>query len=306
MAIDPQHPLIIEHITEMLAEGLDVSNIALKISDYDGTVYMITGIAETMIAFIMISEEIKSIGDAVGYEALEHYLQGFQADRSSPNQYSIIVDKSLLPIEKVQRDIAVKEIARKFSMIRTVFLSGPYFKALAIVKQDGTCPPQQVNIRKNEKLWIISGNARVTFVLQILYKDNNDSSLARIFLQEVQDSKKLIANAPVISFGAAPPENISQFRPKAEGLFLSITLLKDQINNPTEQAKWLCGFRQYLSYHIHTCKTYLHMRMRKRTEILLGVLRQAVPEKLEEKIFKKARAVKGIKEDQRIINNFKS
>ena len=48
------------------------------------------------------------------------------------------------------------------------------------------------------------------------------------------------------------------------------------------------------------------MRMRKRTDLLHNALKQAVPEKLEEKTFKKVRAVKGIKEDQRIINNFKS
>ena len=306
MAIDPHHPLIVETITGMLTEGVDVSNISMKIADFDGTLYMIGGLTESIIGFTLVSEEVKSIGDAGGYEALDQHLQGFQTARTSSNEYSVIIDKSQLPVVKQQRDIAVHEIADKLSIIRTVFLSGPFFTALATAKSGASLPIKQINIRKNEKLWIMSGDGRAAFIFQIIYKDSNDTSLAKIFLQEFQDSKKTINNAPVISFGPAPPDSISQFRPKAEGLYLSLTLLRDQISNPVEQAKWLSGFRQYLSYHIHSCKTYLHMRMRKRTDLLHNALKQAVPEKLEEKTFKKVRAVKGIKEDQRIINNFKS
>lgn len=305
MAIDPHHPLIVDTLTTMLREDIDVSAINVKIPDFDGTLYVIGGVTDTIIAFTMLSEEAKSIGEAGGYEAIEHYLQGFQSDRSASNQFSVIIDKAQLPSAKDQRTLAVQEIAQKFSTFRSVFLSGPYFKAISAVKQGLAFQPQQVNIRKTEKLWIIPAESRVTFVFQIFYKDNNDASFARIFLQEFQDSKKQISNAPVISFGNAPPEYISQFRPKNEGMFLSLTMLKDQITNPIDQAKWLCGFRQYLTYHVHSCKTYLHMRMRKRTDVLLNALKQAVPEKLQEKTFKRVRATKGIKEESKIINNFK-
>ena len=306
MAIDPHHPLIVDTLTTLLRADIDPSTINMKIPDYDGTLYLLAGISDSMIAFIMQSEEVKSIGEAGGYEALDNFLQGFQIDRTAPNQYSVIIDKSQLPTETEARKAAVAQIADKFSLLRTTFLSGPFFKAIAAVKQGLPFQAQQVNIRKNEKLWVIPAEGRVTFVFQIVYKDSNDASFARIFLQEFQDSKKKISNAPVISFGTAPPENISQYRPKTEGLFLSLTILRDQITNPVEQAKCLSGFRQYLTYHIHASKTYLHMRMRKRTEVLHTALKQAVPEKLEEKTFKRVRAMKGIKEEAKIINNFKS
>lgn len=305
MAIDPHHPLIQETLSKVLKSG-NMSLHNIKISDYDSMLYMIVGLSETHLAFTLLSDQVKSIGDAGGYNALDEHFQGLQTDKSTPDQYSVIIDTSQLPSNPDQRTLTIDQIVQKFSCFRTVFLSGPYFQALSLVKQGRSFAPLQVDIRKSERLWIIPGETRVSFVFQIIYKDTNDTSLAKIFLQEFQDAKKQISNAPVISFGSSPPENISAYRPKTEGLFLSVTILKDQITNPLEQSKWISGFKQYLSYHIHSCKTYLHMRMRKRSDLLYNALKQAVPEKLEEKTFKRVRATKGIKEEAKIINNFKN
>lgn len=306
MAIDPRHPLIIDTLTTVLKNDIDLPSFHMNIADYDGDIYMIAGISDTMLAFTMLSKEIKSIGDAGGYEAIQQHLQGFPTDTSNPESFSVIIDKSQLPSSPEQRSLSASTIAEKFSTFRTIFISGPFIQALTAAKQGTSFTAKQVNIRKGEKLYLIPGDGRVTFVFQILYKDSNDASLAKIFLQEFQDSKKQISNAPVITFGSVPPENIRSFNPKTEGLFLSITMLRDQINNPLEQAKWVSSLRQYLTYHIHSCKTYLHMRMRKRADLLYNELKQAVPEKLEEKTFKRVRATKAMKEEARIINNFRA
>ena len=81
-------------------------------------------------------------------------------------------------------------------------------------------------------------------------------------------------------------------------------MLKDHVRDPKKQSEHISGFRQYLTYHIHACKTYMHMRMRKRVSSLLGALKLAVPEKLDEKIFKRARATKTLKEEAKIQYNF--
>lgn len=46
--------------------------------------------------------------------------------------------------------------------------------------------------------------------------------------------------------------------------------------------------------------------MRKRTDLLFNELKQAVPEKLEGKTFKRVRATKALEEEARIINNFRA
>ena len=51
----------------------------------------------------------------------------------------------------------------------------------------------------------------------------------------------------------------------------------------TKVVALLCGFRNYLAYHIKCSKTYLHMRMRHRMDEWMKVLKRAQPEVAGEK-----------------------
>jgi hypothetical protein len=302
MSIDPSHPLLVENMQKVLT-GPEVQ-FQMTIPDYDGFLYLLSYDNQTL-TFSLIYESLQSIGQAGGFEAIEQHLSGF-ANHKADNSITFEVSKRSLPQDPQALKVAAGEISAKFSTFRSVFIGGPYVQALANLQAGRPIQPRQVDLRRREKLWIVPGDNRVSFIFQIFYEDFNDTSLAKIFLQEIQDSKKQISNSPVISYSSAPPENITSFRPRAEGLFLSVTILKDQVKNPVEQGRWLGTLKQYLSYHIHSCKTYLHMRMRKRTDALLQALKQAIPEKIQEKVFKKVRATKGIKEEAKIINNFRA
>jgi hypothetical protein len=301
MSIDPSHPLLVENLSKVLT-GPDTP-FTMTIPDYDGFLYLIN-YEQQVLTFSLIYEFVQSIGQAGGFEAIEQHLSGFPSHRAD-NSLTFQVNRSALPQDTEGQKSAAGEISSKFSMFRTVFFGGPFVSSLSNLQAGRPMQARQIEVRRHEKLWIIPGENRVSFVFQIFYQDFNDASLAKIFLQEIQDSKKQISNSPVISFGSSPPDIITSFRPKSEGLFLSVTILKDQVKHPVEQGRWLGSLKQYLSYHIHSCKTYLHMRMRKRTDALLQALKQAVPEKIQEKVFKKVRATKGIKEEAKIINNFR-
>ena len=302
MSIDPSHPLLVENLQKVLT-GPEVQ-FQMTIPDYDGFLYLLSYDNQTL-AFSLIYDSLQSIGQAGGFEAIEQHLSGFPSQKAD-NSITFEINKRSLPQDPAALKSAAVEISSKFSTFRSVFIGGPYVQALLSLQSGRPVQPRQVDLRRKEKLWIVPGDSRVSFVFQIIYEDFNDTSLAKIFLQEIQDSKKQISNSPVITYSSSPPDNISAFRPRSEGLFLSVTILKDQVKNPTEQGRWLGSLKQYLSYHIHSCKTYLHMRMRKRTDLLLQTLKQAVPEKIQEKVFKKVRATKGIKEEAKIINNFRA
>lgn len=302
MSIDPNHPLIVENMSKVLS-GPEVP-FSMTIPDYDGFIYLLN-YENQILSFSLIYDSLNSIGEAGGFAAIEQHLQGFQNHRTD-RSITFEINKTLLPTDPARQKAAIEEISLKFSQFRNVLVGGVFSAPLASTLSNTPSQPRQIDIRKNEKIWIVPGDNRVSFVFQVVFEDFNDASLAKIFLQEIQDSKKQISNSPVISFGTNPPENIASFRPKTDGMFLSITILKDQIKNPVEQGRWLGSLKQYLSYHIHSCKINLHMRMRKRSDALLNVLKQAVPEKLQEKTFKRVRATKGIKEDAKIINNFRS
>jgi actin related protein 2/3 complex subunit 2 len=62
--------------------------------------------------------------------------------------------------------------------------------------------------------------------------------------------------------------------------FVSLSLEKRHVQGSNMQTTLdqLTAFRQYLHYHIKASKTYLHMRMRKRMESWMKVLKRAMPE----------------------------
>jgi len=120
------------------------------------------------------------------------------------------------------------------------------------------------------------------------------------------EAKRQVPNSPVITFSLNPPESMSAFKHVTEKTigYLSVTILREQIRQEDETGRWLASFKQYITYHIHACKTYLHMRMRKKTDGLLKVLMSAVPEKLQEKTFRRVRATKTRREESKIVYNF--
>ncbi|OMJ74317.1 hypothetical protein SteCoe_26807 [Stentor coeruleus] len=119
MAIESRHPLIIDTLTTVLKNEIDLPFFHMNIADYDGVIYMISGISDTMLAFTMLSKEIKSIGDAGSYDAIQQHLQGFPTDNSNPESFSVIIDKSQLPSSSEQKNLSISTISEKFSIFRT-------------------------------------------------------------------------------------------------------------------------------------------------------------------------------------------
>jgi len=99
----------------------------------------------------------------------------------------------------------------------------------------------------------------VTF--EINFSSIEDVSLGRIFLLEMNDSKRSVQNAPaVIYHDKVNPENVVRIFPngmKQRTTNGSITFkvsdfhLKKGIEIPLSQ---LIGFRQYLHFHVHAIK----------------------------------------------------
>jgi len=101
-----------------------------------------------------------------------------------------------------------------------------------------------------------------------------DRALARIFLLEFADTKRLVKNPPSIMYHDNKfPETITAVFPKAadnkySNGVISFTLFPGHMNPSIDQPlTFLIGFRQYLHYHFHAIKASLHTKMRKRVEI---------------------------------------
>jgi len=90
-----------------------------------------------------------------------------------------------------QREAAATVIADKFAVFKRDFLSAPIWKAMqAILK--GTVPPKpcQIDYRKDEKFWVFGAAKDVSVTFEVNFSSTEDQSLARIFLLELNDSKR--------------------------------------------------------------------------------------------------------------------
>lgn len=149
---------------------------------------------------------------------------------------------------------------------------------------------------KNEAMYIVPARDRVHVIFAIDFGEETDQSIARIFLQEFEDTQRTINNAPVCSFKrTSPPElaslNLPPKKPVPvpgsstdfeEGIagYITFALFDRHISTPKRlenSINMLLGFRDYMLFHIKASKTYLHMRMRERVDTLLKVLNRAVP-----------------------------
>ncbi|KAF4318010.1 hypothetical protein BBO99_00005460 [Phytophthora kernoviae] len=185
---------------------------------------------------------------------------------------------------------------KRVSVLKRNILGAPFeqcFEAL----QNGNASslgPVQVPYRRNETIYVLPQADRIVIVYSVCFEDKTDQAVARVFLQEFVDTRRTVNNAPPVAFGKDPPLELRG----APGLrnssdlvgYLSIAIFPTHVDTTEKRIKaatLVQGLRNYLHYHIKASKTYLHIRMRKRVDLLLQVLNRARPEKDQSKTQKK-------------------
>lgn len=100
------------------------------------------------------------------------------------------------------REEKAEEIAKRFSVFKRDFMSAPIRRAMnAILAGKGdSIKPCQIDYRKKERYWVMCGKQAVDIVFEINFETKTDTSLARIFLLELQDCKRDVKNAPVVLY----------------------------------------------------------------------------------------------------------
>ena len=116
-----------------------------------------------------------------------------------------------------EREEAAEKIANKFACFKRDFLSAPIWKAMkAVVDKTAAPKPCQIDYRKDEKFWVFPSAEDVSVTFEVNFQTVEDQSLARIFLLELNDSKRSVMNAPgVIYHDKTMPENVVRLFPGA-------------------------------------------------------------------------------------------
>lgn len=168
-------------------------------------------------------------------------------------------------------------------------LSAPFEVAFDAQKEGKTTPIMNLSYRDDESIYIQGLTDRVTVIFSTVFKDETDSILGKVFLQEFVDARRLpaIQNAPQVLYSAREPPLELKSVGVAENENLSwvtFVLFPRHFTGTSrgETISRILLFRDYLHYHMKASKSYLHSRMRARVDSFLKVLNRAKPEPVGE------------------------
>lgn len=302
MRISPNNRMV-EQIFESIADSQD--NLQIIGNDYDGMTYKIEKDADkNQIKLSFAFDTYNEIIDLIGEWFYKTYYGDCKRLKPAEEEYhmTFVIDinalkkapeipKNCTPEEKIELRKQRKNINREnkafllakqdqFSKMRRNFFASPFeFTFEQIAK--GKLIPLCFGSKPDERIWIIpneKGTLSVYYAFN--FKDPLDNIICSIIFSEFDEVRRHVNDAPSFqyfkdlkklpeSFTKVFPEVNSQLKEKS--LLLAMTLfdshLKDQ--NKENTASLLQGFRQFVHYHIHASKTYLHGKIRKKTMLAL-------------------------------------
>jgi len=181
------------------------------------------------------------------------------------------------------------KFARNISLMKRNALAAPFYKTFSDIeakKPGGLC---EIRYRDEEAIFIKPESDRCIVIFDIQFKDSDDIVLAKVFLQEYQDARRTMSNAPSVTYSQKePPLELKGVRNLKVGEnqgFVSFVLFQPHISTSRREKTIdnIQTFRNYLHYHIKCSKAYLHTRMRNRVRTFLQVLNRAKSEPPQEK-----------------------
>ena len=134
-----------------------------------------------------------------------------------------------------------------------------------------------IHLNNTNVLHITPLSDTVQLVYGISFDQKTDQSLARVFLQELKEAKNHVKNAcPVNVYVETDevPKNIIEIdHPKkyTNGLVV-FNLFVNKFDTIKKFLNYFVTFREYIQFHIHSIKTFLHIRMNRKGKELLGKL----------------------------------
>ena len=178
---------------------------------------------------------------------------------------------------RAELETFAKNAAEKMSTFRVKIYSYVFEKMLRDIKDKKN--PKKLVFHLNEKnvvhLVPLSDNLELVYGVDFL--QNTDQSLARVFLQELKEAKnhvKNCINCNVYVELAEVPKNIMDIdNPKkySNGLVV-FNLFVNKFDTIKKFLNYFVTFREYVQFHIHSIKTFLHIRMNRKGKELMKKL----------------------------------
>ena len=178
---------------------------------------------------------------------------------------------------KAELDKFAKDTAEKLSTFRVKIYSYALEKMLKEVKDKKPVKPLAFHLNEKNLVHMVPLKDNVMLVYGVDFQQPTDQSLARVFLQELKEAKNHVKNCVAGNVYVEldeTPKNIMQVdSPKkySNGLVV-FNLFVNKFDTIKKFLNYFITFREYIQYHIHSIKTFLHIRMNKKGKELMGKL----------------------------------
>ena len=178
---------------------------------------------------------------------------------------------------RAELETFARNAAEKMSTFRVKIYSYVFEKMLRDIK-DKTNPKKLVfHLNEKNVVHLVPLSDNLELVYGVDFLQNTDQSLARVFLQELKEAKnhvKNCINGNVYVELAEVPKNIMDIdNPKkySNGLVV-FNLFVNKFDTIKKFLNYFVTFREYVQFHIHSIKTFLHIRMNRKGKELMKKL----------------------------------
>lgn len=319
MSLDPKNGLLKEAIVNTFWNDF---TIGLKCNDYDRCSFEVfKDIERKTLSVSMTCLNFKEIFEIGGEFMVSKYYPNLTLEKKPKEGHNLTLTLDLKKFDsieglsgaelqkvKARNEEIINNEADKLALLRRNFYASPFEVAFEGVKSGKPTKKCKYSQREKETTFILPDKDQVTVFFGINFDDPVDKQIAKLILYELEEAKRQVKNAPQVSkmFEDKVPESLVQEFPELKNVKLNlsngligITLFKAHIvPNYEKAASFLQGFRQYIHYHIHSSKTYLHGRLRKRLAALQKTIHQAKFETESVLVYKTAKG-----EDEEIREN---
>jgi len=254
------------------------------IADFDGVTYHLFSDQNDK-NILNISISIKCFAELKKHGVDEVLKQHYAKILSSPESgydVTLTIDLNNPPQDK-------ESFARDIALLKRNCMAAPFYKVFADIEQRKGGNLIELKYRDDEAMFLKPEGDRCIVIFVVSFKDPDDVVLAKVFLQEYQDARRTMSNAPSVTYSQKEPplelKGVKNLKVSESTGYISFVLFAPHISGKKKETSIdnIQAFRNYLQYHMKCSKAYMHTRMRNRVRSFLQVLNRAKSEPKDEK-----------------------
>jgi len=276
LLLDYHNKIIEDTLLEKFNDGGKHESIEATIADFDGVLFHLSSDGENKnILKISLSMKCFSELKKQGVDDVLHQQYGsYVSTPESGYDATLVID-----LDKPPTDIPAT--ARNIALLKRHCLAAPFYKVFADIDAKRSGSLIELNYRDGEALYIKPDGDKAVVIFVTSLRDPDDVVLAKVFLQEYQDGRRTMSNAPSVTYSQKDPplelKGVRNLRVSEGTSYVSFVLFAPHMGGKKKETTIdsIITFRNHLQYHMKCSKAYLHTRMRNRVRTFLQVLNRA-------------------------------